>query len=107
MTKEQKKARRERLKKLQEWSKQVRTNDGWICAYCGKPNKRLNAHHLLPKQIYPQFQFDPKIGISLCPMNCHRRIAHYNGLVFTLWLIEHRPEQVEYIKKLLETIKEK
>lgn len=101
MTKAQKAARRLKNKKLREWSKEVRTNDGWLCAYCGKENKRLNAHHLLPKQLYPQFQFDPKIGISLCPWNCHKRRAHYDAVAFTLWLMDHRPEQFEYIKKLL------
>ena len=102
MTKLQKQEKRIRNKKLKEWSKEVRTNDGWKCAYCGKENKRLNAHHLLPKQIYPKFQYDPKIGISLCPWNCHKRVAHYNGLVFAIWLMQNRPEQFKYIQKLLE-----
>jgi hypothetical protein len=103
MTKQQKEQRKLERKKLKEWSKEVRTNDGWHCVYCNKENKRLNAHHLLPKQIYPQFKFDPKVGISLCPFSCHRRRAHYDGVAFTIWLMEHRPEQFEYIKSLLKT----
>jgi hypothetical protein len=100
--KELQKLRAEKRKRLAEWSHSVRERDGWRCAYCGQPNRRLNAHHLLSKELYPQFMFDTKIGISLCPFKCHRRKAHFDGVAFTIWLMEHRPDQFKYIKKLLE-----
>ena len=101
MTKAEKEERKRIRKALKEWSRDVRTADGWVCAYCGQPHKYLNAHHLLPKEVYKQYQFDRLNGISLCPMKHHKKFAHWNGLAFTIWFMENRPEQFAYVKSLL------
>jgi hypothetical protein len=46
--------------------------------------------------------FNVKNGIALCPFKCHRKRAHFDGVAFTIWLMEHRPDQFKYIKNLLE-----
>jgi 5-methylcytosine-specific restriction endonuclease McrA len=89
-----------RRKKLVKWSKDVRTRDGNKCAYCGGI-KYLNAHHLLPKEIYPEYQFELWVGLTLCGMKCHRRFAHWNGLAFAIWLRKNRPEQWAKIEEVL------
>jgi len=94
------KSRRNKL--LKAWSLAVRERDEWVCAFCGEADPRLNAHHILPKDIYPQFMFEVNNGISLCPFKCHKRKAHYNGFVFTLWLKKNRPKQFEFLSNLLE-----
>lgn len=90
------------------------------CAVCGvgnvqrmnpdgtpRKNKRggpiiawLHAHHLLPKERYPEFKFEPVNGVALCPSHHKfgRYSAHRNPIWFVVWLRRHRPEQYAWAK---------
>lgn len=107
-------------KGLKAWATAVKTRDGGKCAVCGcgdvvkrlpdgnvKLGKngqpvvsRLNVHHLLPKERYPEFKFEPVNGVLLCPMHhkFSRYSAHRNPVWFTLWLRAARPEQFKWCK---------
>lgn len=56
----------ERLRMHKEWADKVKERDGYKCFVCGKEDKLLNAHHLLPKERYPSLKYDVLNGISLC-----------------------------------------
>jgi len=91
--------KREINRKFKEWAELVKERDGNKCVICGNP-KRLNAHHIIGRHD-KYLRFDIKNGISLCPF--HHRLnrefsAHFGSFNFILWLIENRPEQVEYLK---------
>lgn len=49
------------------------------CAACGRPD-HLEAHHVLPFHLYPQFEMDPRNWIALGRhpdhLNCHLIIGH-------------------------------
>lgn len=49
---------------------------------------KLHAAHLLPKEFYPQYKFDPMNGLATCPL--HHRYGKYschrNQLWWTEWL---------------------
>ena len=83
---------------LKQWSVDVR--EVGCCAICGA-TKNLNAHHLLPKERYPQFRLFFINGISLCP-TCHKfgtYSAHRNPIWFVLWLRKYRNEQYLWCKQ--------
>lgn len=111
-----KQAQRERLKKrvaarrakravkaaprkaLAEWSLAVRACG--CCAVCGA-TAHLNAHHLLPKERYPEFKLVVTNGVALCP-TCHKWgkfSAHRNPIWFTIWLRRARPLQYSWAKQ--------
>jgi len=50
------------------WSRSVRIRDK-LCYICGG-NIRLQAHHILPKRLFPEKSFEIQNGISLCS-DCH------------------------------------
>lgn len=82
--------------RLAQWSKRVR--EVGCCAVCGS-TKNLNAHHLLPKERYPEFKFKRINGLALCP-NHHkfgRYSAHRNPIWFALWLEFERPKQYQWV----------
>lgn len=39
---------------------------------CGRQNKRMAPHHILPKRDYPQYMYRVSNGITLC-WRCHRK----------------------------------
>lgn len=51
------------------WARNIKKRDG-KCMTCGS-TKRLEAHHILAKAIYPQFYKLMTNGITLCA-GCHR-----------------------------------
>lgn len=71
------------------------------CAICGKENSKeapLNAHHIMPRQMFSGLRFDPQNGIALCP-KCHkmgRWSAHKGGIWFAEWLRNHAREKYEH-----------
>lgn len=83
------------------WASIVHAYYGDRCAICGKENSKdapLNAHHIMPRQMFSGLRFDPKNGIALCP-RCHKMgkfSAHKGGLWFAEWLRAHEPERYEH-----------
>jgi 5-methylcytosine-specific restriction endonuclease McrA len=71
------------------------------CAICGKENSKdapLNAHHIMPRQMFSGLRFDPQNGIALCP-KCHKMgkwSAHKGGIWFAEWLRNHAPEKYQH-----------
>jgi hypothetical protein len=55
----------------------------------------LNAHHLLPREVYPQFKLEVENGITLCAKHhkCDRFSFHRNPIWAAAWLETNRPEQ--------------
>lgn len=47
--------------------------DNYKCFLCGKRGKKLNAHHILPWQEFPEWRFDKKNLVTLCKP-CHYSI---------------------------------
>ena len=106
-----KKARIAKRKDLVAWSLAVKERDGFCCQVCKIKNKELtkngkpavlNAHHLLAKEgTYSFLMFDINNGICLC-QSCHRfsreNSPHRQELVFFLWFMENKIEQLEYLK---------
>jgi 5-methylcytosine-specific restriction endonuclease McrA len=64
------------------WSELVKRRDGLICQICGKvlTKKTAHAHHLIPKNIAPQYSLDLTNGIVLC-IDCHHRIHGTPGTI--------------------------
>ena len=63
---------------LRLWSKFIRCRDGGGCINCGSL-KRVQAHHIVRKTLYPWGALETGNGISLCG-DCHRKIhAQFNG----------------------------
>ena len=59
---------------LQLWSRAVLNRDK-KCMGCGT-KKNLEAHHILPKAIYPKKVYDIENGITLCK-KCHKKTETY------------------------------
>jgi 5-methylcytosine-specific restriction endonuclease McrA len=96
-------ARTAKRKALAEWSLKVRERDGMKCAVCGK-TEYLNAHHLIPKERFPQHQLEVINGITVCPL-CHKYGSfsfHRHPLWSSNWLAQNRPEQYVWV---METIR--
>lgn len=98
-----KKKSTERKRKLQEWSKRNREKQGNRCQICGS-QEHLNCHHIIPKEKFPQFQFEDWNACVLCVK--HHKFgkysAHGNPIWFADWLRLKRPEEYEFILQVLE-----
>lgn len=109
-------ARTAKRKSLKAWGEAVRSCGK--CEVCGigvvdtgrKISKgrrkgqavitKLDAHHILFKERYPEFQTEPLNGICLCT-KCHRFHKfsfHKNPIWSTMWLRRNRPELYEWAK---------
>jgi len=74
-----------------KWSKRVRDRDG-MCVICGEHEKRLSAHHLVPRQ-FMRFRHTDDNGITLCVAHhiWGKFAAHKNPIWFSNWLRENKP----------------
>lgn len=91
-------AKRKIRKEDRDWAKKIKERDG-ECVICGA-KEYLNAHHIIPREI-KEFKYDLKNGITLCPR--HHRFsyelsAHQNPLSFFMWLEQHRPMLLRYLR---------
>lgn len=74
------------------------------CAVCGRENSKdapLNAHHIMPRQMFSGLRFDPKNLLLCCP-KCHKLgkfSAHKGGIWIAEWLRTHEPQKYEYCLK--------
>lgn len=52
---------------FRKWGKVVKERDNYTCQECGNTDKRiLHAHHIIPKSINRDTEFDESNGITLC-----------------------------------------
>lgn len=61
-----------------EWRKKVYLRDKFTCRLCLKTGGYIEAHHILPKGLFPDKIFDENNGITLCAYgrwSCHKRIT--------------------------------
>ena len=82
------------------WAKKVKARDGCACVIC-KGTFRPNAHHILPRELHDT-KLDISNGITLCAKHhlFSREIsAHNNPLAFIVWMENHRPIQLQYLKE--------
>jgi len=79
-----------RDKQLIEWAMAVKERDK-CCQVCGTDKKRLNAHHIIPKNFL-KYKYDLSNGMTLC-VHCHqfgKFSAHKNPIWFANWMRENR-----------------
>lgn len=63
---------------LRRWSRLVRIRDGYTCAICNKPitpRHKAQAHHIMPKILYPERAFDLSNGITIHAHH-HQPVVH-------------------------------
>jgi 5-methylcytosine-specific restriction endonuclease McrA len=80
---------------LHEWSDIIHFLQKHRCSICKKESCYCDAHHIFPKEDYPDYKYDLWNGLLLC-ISCHR-YAHsiYNACLFP-----------EYLEKLTKLVKE-
>jgi predicted restriction endonuclease len=55
------------------WRRNVFERDKYICQQCGKPGRRIEAHHIRPFAIFPELRYEVNNGLTLCK-ECHKKI---------------------------------
>lgn len=64
---------------IEEWRNKVFARDNYTCQCCGyDKGKKLNAHHLNSKNMFPEQIYIVENGITLCK-NCHKEFHHLYG----------------------------
>ena len=86
-------------KALAAWSQEVRSEGVCCVPGCGATDN-LQAHHILPKERYPEFKTHLTNGVVLCPLHHKfgRYSAHRNPLWFVLMLRREYPEIYAWAK---------
>jgi 5-methylcytosine-specific restriction endonuclease McrA len=87
-------------KKDMEWSAKIKERDGYKCVICDS-TVQLNSHHIIPREE-KLTRHDLMDGITCCIL--HHKFSlkcscHKNSFAFLIWLMEHRPEQYNYLKE--------
>lgn len=101
-----------RVKKnlLKAWVHSVKLRDNYTCQICGKfygefACSKLQAHHILAKNTYPNLIVDINNGVTLCFYD-HKNSKlspHLNALAFGEFFKKKFPDRYEYlISKLKE-----
>jgi len=65
---------------LADWSRQVKTKDGWVCTFpqCGQLDKKLlESHHTNPVSMFPELAKEVKNGECLCIY--HHAVKHWDN----------------------------
>lgn len=73
-----------KCKKIQEWTDSIKERDNYTCQKCGTNNLKGNnchAHHIKPKEDYPELMYDEDNGQTLCSV-CHASV-HGTGKIFS------------------------
>jgi hypothetical protein len=55
-----------------EWQLMVFGRDNFTCQICKRRGGYLDAHHILPWAIYPEYRYDINNGMTLCK-ECHNK----------------------------------
>lgn len=58
------------------WHEKVKQRDGMKCVVCGRTDD-IQAHHIKPIFLYPEYKWDVDNGITLCK-GCHQK-QHSNN----------------------------
>ena len=60
---------------LKTWGNGVKDRDNYTCARCDTvaTGYNINAHHIIPKEYFPERAFDISNGVTLCA-HCHQQI---------------------------------
>lgn len=95
-----------------QWSLGVKIRAGWVCEElgCGEgvggDKKLLEAHHIKPKEQFPELRCDPKNGKCLCLF--HHAAAHTGwarlailARGFLILLARRNPHQKAEIKRMV------
>jgi hypothetical protein len=109
-------AAKEFRNQLRLWKSSIIERDKGICQRCNRDLNilkedgklpRKHPHHIISfnsvKRTFPQLIFDIRNGILLCA-RCHKdspNSAHQSPLEFTLWLMENKSEQYNYLAGFL------
>lgn len=67
---------------LEQWKKDVKQRDLFICQRCGKrgTSNQMEAHHKMPVWFMSKLQFDMENGITLCKQ-CHKQLHGAGGTI--------------------------
>jgi 5-methylcytosine-specific restriction protein A len=66
-----------KTKRHREWREKVLRKAGYLCVECAKYGRRTpatHAHHIKPRDQYPELQYTVSNGMALCGA-CHNK-AH-------------------------------
>lgn len=55
-----------------QWRIAVFERDRYTCVWCGQKGGKIEADHIKPFSLYPEFRFDISNGRTLCK-SCHRK----------------------------------
>jgi hypothetical protein len=98
--------RRQRNKLDKEWSMKVKQRDNNQCTIC-QSKLYLHTHHIIPRE-FKESRHDINNGITLCAKHHKYSLdisAHRNPIVFCLWLMDNKIEQLNNIKYLVNSLK--
>ena len=101
MKKKSVKIKKPSINKLwKECTELVKERDNNQCCICGQSGL-LHVHHILPKERFKDLRFELNNLIVLCPKHhmFSRWSAHKNGIFFSEWLKQNRPNQYKYIQE--------
>lgn len=63
---------------INRWKEAVKERDNYTCQKCYGKNqtkRKVAAHHIKPKEGFPELMYDISNGITLCDY-CHRSLHH-------------------------------
>jgi 5-methylcytosine-specific restriction endonuclease McrA len=77
------------------------------CAACGRSD-HLEAHHVLPFHLYPQFEMDPRNWIALGRhpdhLNCHLIVGHLGDYEAFNPLVRELAATLQFSRRLSQAI---
>jgi 5-methylcytosine-specific restriction endonuclease McrA len=108
-TRAMKQARNAFKRALAAWAREALAEFGGVCAVCGAGSSKfivkkgkqqgkertagLHIHHVLPREVYPEFALEPSNRVVFCPEHHKYGVfsAHRNPIWFAAWLQEKYP----------------
>ena len=66
--------------KYKRWRTAIYERDSYTCRECKQIGGKLNADHIKPFSLYPEFRFELSNGRTLC-VSCHKKTSTYGGKV--------------------------
>jgi len=82
--------RRRNQKELRDWRNEIFKRDNWTCQICFKRGGKLNADHIKPWSVFPEYRYELSNGRTLC-VECHRQTDTYMGRIYKKYGIKKRP----------------